>query len=179
MLNFNMKECKCLKLFIVTGRFFMGYRDSASYGKRQEYVAVSELLKRNFDVYMTLVDDQGIDCVVRINQNRYLDIQIKARSRKALPNQWAYFPRLVVPEGRDNHFFILYSEGANSYWVFPSQDVIDLAMMKGTNISRNITGDNAGKYAIRTAGFSNVLGEATPFSRFEKYRNEQGFLLLK
>lgn len=54
----------------------MKYRDSASYGRRQEYIAVSELLKRDFDVYMTLVDDQGIDCIIRINENRYLDVQI-------------------------------------------------------------------------------------------------------
>jgi len=35
-----------------------GFRSSASFGKRQEYVAVAELLRRDFDVYMTLVDDQ-------------------------------------------------------------------------------------------------------------------------
>ena len=61
----------------------MRYRDTASFGKRQEYVVVAELLKRGFDVYMTLVDDQGIDCIVRLAKNNYLDIQIKARSNKA------------------------------------------------------------------------------------------------
>jgi len=43
----------------------MAYRDSASFGKRQEFVAIAELLRRGFDVYLTLVDDQQIDCVVR------------------------------------------------------------------------------------------------------------------
>ncbi len=38
----------------------MSYRDTASFGKRQEYSVIAELLKRGFDVYMTLVDDQGI-----------------------------------------------------------------------------------------------------------------------
>jgi len=41
----------------------MSYRNSASFGKRQEYVVVAELLKRGFDVYMTLVDDQGIKII--------------------------------------------------------------------------------------------------------------------
>ena len=41
------------------------YRNTASFGKRQEYIAVAELLKRGYDVYMTLVDDQQIDCIVR------------------------------------------------------------------------------------------------------------------
>ena len=45
----------------------MSYRDTASFGKRQEYSVIAELLKRGFDVYMTLVDDQGIDCVVRLD----------------------------------------------------------------------------------------------------------------
>jgi hypothetical protein len=36
----------------------MPYRSSASFGKRQEYIAVAELLRRGHDVYMTLVDDQ-------------------------------------------------------------------------------------------------------------------------
>jgi len=61
----------------------MSYRDSASFGKRQEYVVVAELLKRGFDVYMTLVDDQGIDCVIRIDDQTYIDFQIKARANTA------------------------------------------------------------------------------------------------
>lgn len=63
----------------------MAYRDAASFGKRQEYTAISELLRRQFDVYMTLVDDQGIDCVIRREYDGkldYLDIQIKARSKQ-------------------------------------------------------------------------------------------------
>ncbi|WP_025692056.1 hypothetical protein [Paenibacillus zanthoxyli] len=155
----------------------MIYRDSASYGKRQEYIAVSELLKRNFDVYMTLIDDQGIDCVVRVNHTRYLDIQIKTRSKNAIPRDWAYFPRLNVPEGRDNYFFLFFSEGANCYWTFPANDIISLAASAGTNVSRNLTGANAGKYAIRTAGHSS--GCCIPFERFDKYKNDYGFALLK
>ena len=64
----------------------MTHRSTASFGKRQEYIAVAELLRRGFDVYMTLVDDQQIDCIVRQEKNgklRYLDLQIKARSADA------------------------------------------------------------------------------------------------
>jgi hypothetical protein len=59
------------------------YRDTASFGRRHEYIAAAELLKRGFDIYMTLVDDQGIDCIIRLDENRYIDVQIKARSRTA------------------------------------------------------------------------------------------------
>jgi len=58
----------------------MRFRDSASFGKRQEYTVIAELLRRGFDVYATLVDDQGIDCIIRLNEKKYIDIQIKARS---------------------------------------------------------------------------------------------------
>jgi hypothetical protein len=42
----------------------MTHRSTASFGKRQESIAVAELLRRGFAVYMTLVDDQQIDCII-------------------------------------------------------------------------------------------------------------------
>jgi hypothetical protein len=36
----------------------MTHRATASFGKRHEYVAVAELLRREFDLPMTLVEDQ-------------------------------------------------------------------------------------------------------------------------
>ena len=53
---------------------------AAAFGKRQEYRAVAELLNRGYDVYMPLVDDKQIDCVLRIDDNRYLDIQIQVKT---------------------------------------------------------------------------------------------------
>jgi hypothetical protein len=44
----------------------MSYRDTASFGKRQEFIVIAELLRRGFDVYLTLVDDQGISSVITI-----------------------------------------------------------------------------------------------------------------
>ena len=39
-------------------------RSTDSFGQRQEYITVAELLRRNYDVYITLVDDQQIDCIL-------------------------------------------------------------------------------------------------------------------
>jgi len=47
------------------------FRSSGSFGKRQEFIVVAELLRRGYDVYMTLVDDQQIDCVVRVEGNSH------------------------------------------------------------------------------------------------------------
>lgn len=118
------------------------YRNTASFGKRQEYVAVAELLRRNFDVYMPLVDDQGIDCVIRLDTvpTLYIDIQIKARS-KDIANP-GYFPHLAVKTPRDNYFFVLYDEGLNLHWVIPSLDVVKLG-----NLIKS--GAHSGKYSVK------------------------------
>ncbi|NTV47502.1 MAG: hypothetical protein HGB11_13510 [Chlorobiales bacterium] len=101
----------------------MKYRDTASFGKRQEYRAIAELLGRGYDVYQTLVDDQQIDCIVRLsspNGPKYVDIQIKARSRFAQEKSWGDWPNIKLVDPRPNLVFIFYSEPLNATWVVPS-----------------------------------------------------------
>lgn len=126
------------------GEFVPGttHRDTASFGKRQEYVVIAELLRRGFDVYQTLVDDQGIDCIIRLEQGdqvQYLDIQIKARSRQA--EQPGHFGPLNIPKPRKAYCFIFFSEPANTYWVMSSVDLVAVAR-------QNKSGKNAGRYAL-------------------------------
>ncbi|MEO9038942.1 MAG: hypothetical protein ABI265_02830 [Gallionella sp.] len=143
----------------------MSFRDTASYGKRQEYIAVAELLRRDFDVYMTLVDDQGIDCVIRLNEKRYLDIQIKARSKNA--KNWNVFSAMTFT-ARNNLYFIFYTEKNDSYWIFPSI-VLD-------KICYSVkTGDHIGKRRIDLP----KKEEGDKAELFEKYRNDAGFSLLR
>lgn len=126
-----------------------------------EYVAVAELLRRRFDVYMTLVDDQGIDCVVRQERNgklRYLDVQIKARSKDA--KQAATFAAMEIPDPRKNFWFIFYNEAADTFWVMPSLKLVKLA-------SQNRSGKNAGKYTIVLAGKRS--GDWVPKNKYEEY----------
>lgn len=147
------------------------FRSSASFGKRQEYIAVAELLRRNFDVYMTLVDDQQIDCVIRLEkgeQLHYSDVQVKARSADCEPSNAGRFAAMEIRKPRDNLYFIFYSEQAKTYWIIPSLDLIKEA-------NKNKEGKNRGKYSIN---FCNVTkAGVTPRPRFEKYKN--AFELLK
>jgi hypothetical protein len=143
----------------------MSFRDTASFGKRQEYSVVAELLKLGFDVYMTLVDDQGIDCVVRLDANHYADVQIKARSKEAL--QWSTFAAMNF-ESRPNLFFIFYTEKNETFWTIPSEELVRLC-------HQNITGKNAGKRTLVLPKRSD--GEKA--GRFAKYMGEVGFNLLK
>lgn len=140
----------------------MNFRTSASFGKRQEFIAVAELLKRGFDVYMTLVDDQQIDCVIRLEADppHYVDVQIKARSAKAV--QCGTFAAMEIRKPRDNFFFIFYSEAANCYWVMPSKDVIAKAYC-------NKEGKNAGKYSLVLA-MRHPSG-ARPRPKWDAYKN--------
>ena len=147
----------------------MSFRSSASFGKRQEYIAVAELLRQGYDVYMTLVDDQQIDCIIRQEKDgqlRYLDIQIKARSCDA--KNPATFAAMEIRHPRENFFFIFYSEQAKTYWVIPSQELVREAR-------QNKEGVNKGKYSIIFANMTK--GGLKPRPRFKKYEN--AFDLLK
>ena len=139
------------------------YRHSASFGKRQEYVAVAELLKRGYDVYMTLVDDQGIDCIVRKDHQTFFDVQIKARSKDANPENAAHFPQLSIPEPRDNYIFIFYSESIETYWVIPSLKIVEPGF---GNVLKS--GPSKGKYRLKLTNYS--LSKNTVSSR-PKYKD--------
>jgi hypothetical protein len=143
----------------------MSFRSSASFGKRQEYLAVARLLQLGFDVYMTLVDDQQIDCVIRQEKNgkfRYLDIQIKARSKDCEPRNAGRFAAMEIRQPRKGFFFIFYSEQADTYWVLPSQKLIQEALIVKS-------GSNMGRYTIN---FCNLTKSGVkPRSRLKKYEN--------
>lgn len=141
------------------------FRSSAAFGKRQEFIAIAELLRRGHDVYLTLVDDQQIDCVIRQqkgNQIRYLDIQIKARSKDCAPRNAGRFSAMKIPDPRENYHFIFYSEQADTYWILPSLQLVEEA-------NQNKSGKNKGKYSINFCNFTRE--GVTPRPRFRKYEN--------
>jgi len=41
------------------------FRHNAGFGKRMEYFVISKMLEQVLDVYIPLIDDFGIDAVVR------------------------------------------------------------------------------------------------------------------
>jgi len=92
-----------------------------SFGKRQEFAAIAEMLKLGLDVYMTLVDDKGIDCIVREDANTYYDVQIKARGKNV--EHPGSFSNLDISNPRPNYLFVFYSEEADKFWVIPSERI--------------------------------------------------------
>jgi len=140
------------------------YGSTASFGKRQEYAAIAELLKRGFDVYMTLVDDQQIDCIIRYPTQppQYVDVQIKARSRTA--KNTGMFSAMTIRNPHENYFYIFYDETLNTYWIMSSLDV-----MKEGNINK--TGSNIGKVKVKLANkLVSGLWKSRP--KFDCYKND-------
>ena len=105
----------------------MIYRDRASFGKRIEYRIIAELLAANFDVFIPLVDDHGVDCVIKSIQNGsqsdYKEIQIKARSKNADCRSQGCFT-VDNHIKKDKFYFIFYSEELNLKWCFTSEEFI-------------------------------------------------------
>ena len=151
----------------------VSYRTSKSFGERQEYVVISELLRRGYDVYKTLVDDQGIDCIIRksiASEPLYIDLQIKARSKQCVPYDAARFAAMEIKDPRENYLFLFYSEWLDTTWIIPSLDLIRLA-------NKNKKGTNAGKYHILLSGMSG--NDPTKNKRFQQYENVNGFAVLE
>ena len=63
----------------------------AGFGKRMKFVIIAEMLSEGLDVYTPLIDDNGIDAVVRNPDGSFVEIQIKTRSKDINPWDEALF----------------------------------------------------------------------------------------
>ena len=81
------------------------FRHSAGFGKRMEYYLIGLMLKEGLDCYVPLVDDDGIDVVIRKSDGTYIEIQIKARSKEVADGDAALFAALIH-EHRDNYNYL-------------------------------------------------------------------------
>lgn len=85
---------------------------SLFFGKYCEHKIFAELLKKDFDIYLPIVDDKGVDCIIRNNNGSHIDIQIKGRQPR-----WIFNFGIVKP--RKNYFFILFPPDQEIY-IIPS-----------------------------------------------------------
>lgn len=118
----------------------ISFRHSAGFGKRIEYYIIGLMLKEGLDVYVPLVDDFGVDAIIRKDDGTIFEVQIKARSNDVLTGDAALFAA-ITHEPRKNYYFIFYSERMNSMWVMSSEDFI-----RESNQNKN--GKNKGTRSI-------------------------------
>jgi hypothetical protein len=140
-----------------------------SFGKRQEFASIAEMLKQGLDVYMTLVDDKGIDCIVRKDTKTYYDVQIKARGKDAkYPGNF----RLSDIIARPNYFFVFYAEKPDKFWVIPSERITgsDGGRPLGCQVQ---DGNTKGEWHI-DLWWSGITG--SEYEEFKKYENAWYYL---
>ena len=67
------------------------FKHSAGFGKRVEFSIIGKMLMEGLDCYVPLVDDHGVDCVVKKEDSTFIEIQIKARSNEVKLGDGAMF----------------------------------------------------------------------------------------
>ncbi len=96
-------------------------------GKSAEYFVFSELLKRDADLYLPVIDI-GIDAILRKKDGTYLEIQVKSTEKE---DQAGYFNVYDINEHPEDKFFIVcvdFSEeksiekGKPNIWILSAKD---------------------------------------------------------
>ena len=117
------------------------FRDTASFGKRIEYSIIGEMLKEGLDVYTPMVDDMGIDAVVRKSDGTFLEVQIKARSEEVKFGDAGLYSVNKHLHPRNNYYFVFYSQRMNVKWIMSSEEFVENSRLiengknKGSNNS--------------------------------------------
>lgn len=106
------------------------------------------------------MDDQQIDCIIRRDDHDYIDLQIKASSKNCKKTVAAFFAGIKMPNPREKYFFIFYCEWIDTYWIFPSIDLVAKARK-----------DKNGTYDISLTGCSKKEGGVYALPKFSEYRD--------
>lgn len=116
------------------------FRHTAGFGKRMEYSIIGKMLMEGLDCYVPLVDDHGVDCVIKKEDGTFIEIQIKARSNEVNDGDAALFSA-ISHEHRENFYFVFYSERMDMMWILSSKEFLD-------ECYTNTNGKNKGKHVI-------------------------------
>lgn len=137
------------------------FRHNAGFGKRMEYYVLGLMLKEGIDLYVPLVDDFGIDAVIRKPDGTFIELQIKARSNDVVFGDAALFAA-ITHEIRPNYYFLFYSARLEKTWILSSEEFCDVCVL-------NKSGKNVGKRSIKFNGTSKVSNTEYCNPRFDKY----------
>lgn len=117
------------------------------------------------DVYLPLVDDHGVDCVIKKEDGTFIEVQIKARSNEVIEGDVALFAA-ITHEMTENFYFVFYSERPEMMWILSSEEFLQECVT-------NKNGKNAGKKSIWFNGNrkDKTTGEKKEYCKkqFEKY----------
>ncbi len=137
------------------------FRNTAAFGKRIEFYIIGLMLKQGLDLYIPLVDDNAIDAVVKRPDGSFVEVQIKARSKKCIFGDAALFAA-IPHEHRLNYWFVFYSERMDMTWLLSSKEFI-----KESHQNKN--GKNINKRSIWFNGKNTKTNTEHVKPQFEKY----------
>lgn len=135
------------------------FRSTAGFGKRMEYNLVGQMLMEGLDVYLPLVDDHGVDCIIKKADGTFVEVQIKARSEEVAKGEAALFAA-ISHNKTENFYFVFYSDRLKLMWIMSSEEFLD-------ECATNKNGKNAGKHTIWFNGTKGGKEYCKP--QFEKY----------
>lgn len=149
----------------------MSYKNTASFGKRAEYSIIAQMLNEGLNCYVPLVDDEGVDVVVKKNDKTFIMVQIKARSKHVKFGDAGLFAN-IKHQYRNNYFFVFFSERLQNnvnepfYWIMSSKEFLQEA-------NTNKSGKHAGSKCIWFNGCkknkNTGLKEEYKKDKFQKY----------
>lgn len=140
---------------------------TASFGKRMEFQIMAQMLQEGLDIYRPLVDDKGIDCLLRREDGSIAEIQVKARSDEIGAGNAGLFANIDCAP-RPQYWYVLYAAKVGergTMWILNSQEFAALA-------SQNRKGKHVGTYNLTLhSKKKNEQGEeiAIPRPQFEKF----------
>ena len=141
------------------------YRHTAGFGKRIEFMLIGKMLMEGLDCYIPLIDDHGVDCVIKKSNGKFIEIQIKARSKEVNKGDEALFAAITHKE-TENFYFVFYSESLDTMWIMTSKEFL-------SECATNKNGKNTGKHTIWFNGCKKNpqtgQKEAYCHKRFNKY----------
>ena len=144
------------------------FKNTAGFGKRIEYKLFGQMLMEGHDVYLPLVDDHGVDCVIKKKDGTFIEIQIKARSSDVKEGDAALFAA-IPHEQRPDYFFVFYSERMQMMWIMSSEEFLKESVT-------NKKGKNKDKHSIWFNGYrtnrETGVKEEYCKPRFEQYIRE-------
>lgn len=146
---------------IITPDLPSKFRHKAGFGKRMEYYVLGLMLKEGIDLYVPLVDDFGIDAIIRRPDGTFIELQIKARSNDVIFGDAALFAA-INHEVRPNYYFLFYSSRLEKTWIMSSEEFCKESVL-------NKTGKNKGKRSIWFNGKSKVTKTEHAHPKFNKY----------
>ena len=114
----------------------------------------SMLLADNRELYLPVVDDHGVDLIVRTKNYdptqpatapehyEFQEIQVKSVLEDGL------FAALKCDNPRPNYWFVFYIKKHDLMWLINSEDLCQMANVQGAGVSQNKSGNHVGQYTI-------------------------------